>query len=137
MARQLTIPAARYDEMLAHCLSRYPKEACGYVAGRADGAAEQVYPMRNVEDSAVGYAMDPREQLHLEREMRQRGQRLVGIYHSHTASEAYPSPVDVRLAISPDVSYVLVSLKDRARPVCKSYRIDGNRVEEEPLSVGS
>ena len=116
MARPLTIPAARYDEMLAHCRQAYPKEACGYVAGRAAGAAEQVYPMRNVEDSAIGYAMDPQEQLQVEKLMRQRGQRLVGIYHSHTASDAHPSPVDVGLAISPDVSYVLDFKAFRAEP---------------------
>lgn len=124
--------------MIAHCQSRYPKEACGYLARAHDGdAAVQVYPMTNVEDSPIGYAMDPKEQLQVEKLMRQRGQRMVGIYHSHTASDAYPSSVDVNLAISPDVSYLLVSLKDRGRPVCKSYRIDGNRVEEEPLSVVS
>jgi len=124
--------------MIAHCQSRYPKEACGYLARAHDGeAAVQVYPMANVEDSPIGYAMDPQEQLQVDKLMRQRGQRMLAIYHSHTASEAYPSPVDVQLAISPDDSYVLVSLEDRDRPVCRSYRIDGGRIEEEPLSVVS
>ena len=99
----------------------------------AGGVVAQVYPMTNVEDSPIGYAMDPKEQLVIEKQMRQRHQTMLGIYHSHTASDAYPSSVDVRLAISPDVSYVLASLKDRQRPVVKSYRIDGTRVTEEEV----
>ena len=122
------------NEMVAHCQSRYPKEACGYLAGK-DGLVQQVYAMTNVEDSPVGYTMDPKEQLQVDKQMRQRVQQLVGIYHSHTASAAYPSSVDVSLAISPDVSYVLVSLKDRQRPDVKSYRIHGTTITPEPVSI--
>jgi proteasome lid subunit RPN8/RPN11 len=86
-----------------------------------------------VEDSPIGYSMDPKEQLRVEKQMRARGQRMAGIYHSHTASEAYPSSVDVRLAISPELSYVLVSLQDRLRPVLKSYRIDGTAITPEEV----
>ena len=130
----LKISKSLYEDVLAHCRSRYPKEACGLLAGPADGAWQvvQAYPMRNVEDSPIGYSMDPLEQLRVERQMRANRQRLIGIYHSHTATDAYPSPVDVSRAISPDVSYVLVSLKDQSRPVLKSYRIDGMTVTEEP-----
>jgi len=130
----LRIPKALHDEMLAHCQRQYPKEACGLLGGR-DGAAGQVYPMRNIEESPIGYAMDPKEQLQVEKQMRQRAQRLIGIYHSHTASSAYPSLVDVRLAISPDVSYILVSLKDRALPELKSYRIDGQTITPEAVEI--
>jgi proteasome lid subunit RPN8/RPN11 len=121
-----------YDEIVAHCRRVYPKEACGILAGK-QGTVTQAYPMRNVEDSPVGYAMDPREQLQVEKQMRAWGQQMLGIYHSHTASAAYPSPVDVRLAISPDLSYVLISLKDEKRPELKSYRIDGQTVTPEEL----
>lgn len=117
-------------EIFAHCQKTWPKEACGILAGLKTapegevGGIAQVYPMRNVEDSPVGYSLDPTEQLQVEKLMRQRGQWMRAIYHSHTATEAYPSPVDVRLAISPDIAYVLVSLMDRSTPVLKSYRID-------------
>ena len=132
----LRISAVLQDEVIRHCASAYPKEACGILAGALAGSAgvvSQVYPMTNVEDSPIGYSMDPNEQLRVERQMRQAGQRLLGIYHSHTASAAYPSPVDVRLAISPDISYVLVSLQDRARPDFNSYRIDGQTITPEPV----
>lgn len=130
----LRIMHALQDHMVAHCLRRYPKEACGLLAGN-DGRVTQVYPMTNVEDSPVGYAMDPCEQLRVEKQMRQHGQQLLGIFHSHTASAAYPSSVDVSLAISPDISYVLVSLKDQAHPDVKSYRIDGRTITPEPVTL--
>ena len=131
----LTISRALHDEVIAHCQSRYPKEACGILAAGADGAVAKVCPMTNVEDSPIGYAMDPKEQLRVERAMRDAGLRMAGIYHSHTASAAYPSSVDVRLAISPEVSYVLVSLADRAKPDFKSYRIDGADIAPEPHTI--
>ena len=130
----LTIPRAVYDSIVAHCDREYPKEACGLLAG-TDGSVAQAYPMTNVENSPIGYAMDPKEQLLVEKQMRQRQQRLIGIYHSHTASDAYPSSVDVSLAISPDVSYVLVSLKNRRQPVLNSYRIDGARITPESVRI--
>lgn len=133
----LRIARGLYEQLIAHCRDRYPKEACGYLAADAGGTVVTIYPMTNVEDSPIGYAMDPREQLQAEKRMRQRGERLVGIYHSHTASAASPSSVDVSLAISPDVSYVVVSLQDHAQPVVKSYRIAGVRVTEEPVRIAS
>ena len=130
----LSLSKALYEEMIAHCKRDYPKEACGILAGKA-GEVEQVYPMRNVEDSPIGYSMDPKEQLAVEKQMRSRNQQMVGIYHSHTASPAYPSSVDVSLAISPDIAYVLVSLKDQARPEVKSYRIQEGLISAEDLQV--
>ena len=130
----LRIPKTLYDVMSAQCRSAYPKEACGILGGR-DGIVEQVYAMTNVEDSPIGYSMDPKEQLVVEKQMRSQGQQMVGIYHSHTASPAYPSSVDVSLAISPDISYVLVSLKDSTRPEVKSYRIHDGIITAEDLHV--
>lgn len=132
--RMLTLPRRLYDEVIAHCRQQYPKEACGILAGNG-GVTEQVYPMANVEDSPIGYSMDPKEHLLVEKQMRQRGQRMIGIYHSHTASDAYPSSVDVSLAISPDISYVLVSLKRQDDPALKSYRIDGASIIAEAWST--
>lgn len=132
----LKISQALYEEVLAHCRRHYPKEACGILAGR-DGVVSRIYPMTNVEDSPIGYAMDPKEQLKIDKQMRQQPEQMVGIFHSHTATAAYPSPVDVSLAISPDVSYVLVSLKDQQRPEFKSYRIDGARIAPEDVVVGT
>lgn len=141
----LRMAKTRYEQIIAHCRSRYPKEACGLLAASLAAASSetvvaQVYPMTNVEDSPIGYSMDPQEQFRVEKEMRQRGQRLAGIYHSHTASDAYPSSVDEGLSLGAELAYVLVSLKVLAAPVLKSYRIDltappGRRITEEPIAI--
>ena len=136
LEQMLRMPKSLYDEVITHCQREYPKEACGVLAGNG-GVVTHAYPMRNVEDSPIGYSMDPKEQLVIEKAMRTKGQRMIGIYHSHTASAAYPSSVDVSLAISPDVSYVLISLKDQACPDVKSYRIDGTTITPEGVELVS
>ena len=130
----LRIPQTCVEEILAHCQSRYPKEACGLLAGAGD-AVTQVYPMTNVEDSPVGYAMDPKEQLKVLKEIRNSGLEIVGIYHSHVASEATPSQKDVRLAFYPEVSYLIVSLSDMQKPVLRSFKIKDEKVTEEEIKI--
>ncbi len=130
----LHIPQQLYDEIIAHCQREYPKEACGILSGK-DGVVQQAHPMTNMDASPISYQMDPKEQLHLMKQMRQANQEWLAIYHSHTASAAYPSPVDVSLAVYPDVSYVLVSLKDRTSPVMHSYRIQDGIINQDDLQV--
>ena len=132
----LRIPNTLYQEVIAHCQREYPKEACGVFAG-VRGTVEQVYPMTNTEASPIGYSMDPKEQLHVLKRMREEKQEWLAVYHSHTASAAYPSPVDVSLSVSPDLSYVLVSLKDRQHPQMKSYRIQDGEITPEDSQVGA
>ena len=127
------LPSTVRQEMIRDCLSRRPKEACGFLIANAAGMIERAQPMTNVENSAIGYSMDPREQLKLDKELRQRQQRIIGIYHSHTASAAYPSSVDTQLAIAPDISYVVVSTMNVAQPEVKSYFISGQHVIPQPI----
>ncbi len=133
------------DEMIAHAEAELPNEACGQVNG-ADGAALSVHPVRNIEASPYRYSMDPLAMLRLEQARERQGEELYAIYHSHVASEAYPSPTDVRQAffppgeidrepMFPDTYYILVSLAHRPAQV-RAYRIrTGGKVEEEPLDV--
>ncbi|HEX9779656.1 MAG TPA: M67 family metallopeptidase [bacterium] len=130
----LELSKAVRDEMVAHCRAEYPKEACGILGGRS-GRAAQVYTMTNLDASPISYAMDPKEQLRVMRRLRAAGQDMVAIYHSHTASDAYPSPVDASLAVYSEASYVLVSLKTVSEPRVASYRIEDGRITEEPLVV--
>jgi proteasome lid subunit RPN8/RPN11 len=130
----LTITQALWQQIVEHCQHEYPKEACGMVAGR-DGLVQRVFPMRNVDASPISYQMDPKEQLLVMKQMRQANQSMQAIYHSHTASPAYPSPVDVSLAVYPDVNYILVSLKDQANPVVESYRILDGKILPDHLHV--
>lgn len=125
------LPAAVLEDMVRHCQEQKPKEACGFLIADASGTVRRIERMRNVEDSPIGYSMDPREQLRLEKQLRVSGERTIAIYHSHTASAAYPSSVDISHAISPDISYVLVSTMNAAQPEVESYRIDGGQAIRE------
>ncbi len=121
--------------MLCHCLDGLPEEACGLLAG-PPGTAEVVvcYPTRNVEASARVYTVDPLAHLKADRDAESRGLEILGVFHSHTHTDAYPSPTDVAQAPDAAWHYVIVSLKD-AVPVVRAYRIVERTVEEEPVLV--
>ena len=119
------------DEMVAHAKAEYPLEACGIIAGLR-GRAVKLYRTRNAEGSPVRYVIDPREQLGVMREIEDRGWDLLGIFHSHTHSPAYPSQTDVQLAYYPDVLYFIVSLMAED-PVVRAFRIVDGKVAEEDL----
>ncbi len=119
------------DKIIKQCIKEFPDEACGILAGK-DGKAEKVYEMANTDKTAATFFMDAKEQLKVIKEMRTLGLEMVGIYHSHVASEAYPSSHDVEMAFYPETSYVIVSLKDKDKPSIRSFNIrDGKIVEEE------
>lgn len=120
--------------MVAHAVAELPIEACGVLAG-TDGRAEHLYPMRNADQSAVSYRLDPKEQLDVFDEIEAKGWELVGIYHSHTHTEAYPSETDRRLAFYPEAHYVLVSLARRDDPVIRGFTIQDGEVEEQEVRV--
>ena len=136
----LTIDQATYDAIVAHARRDHPDEACGVVAGpEGSDRPLRLVPMLNAARSPTFYELDPGDLLKLYREMDDRGEEPVVIYHSHTATEAYPSRTDVKLASEPDAHYVLVSTRDGAHidgPVeFRSFRIVDGEVTEEPVSV--
>jgi proteasome lid subunit RPN8/RPN11 len=120
--------------MIAHCQRGYPLEACGILSGKQE-RVEKVYPMRNADKSAVSYCMDPKELLQVTKALRQEGKEMIGIFHSHVASEGYPSKTDVNLAFYPGATYVIISLKDRKRPVVKGYRIVDGEIAFDKLEL--
>ncbi len=125
----------RYEQMVAHCLSGLPDEACGLLGGvAATGEVTACYPTRNAAASAKVYTVDPRDHLRADRDAEAAGNAIIGVFHSHTHTDAYPSPTDVAQAPDPSWHYVLVSLRD-TQPVVRSYRIEGSVVTEEPLVV--
>ena len=119
------------DRVVAHCLDGLPLEACGLLAGR-EGEVLEVYPASNAARSARLYTVEPGDVLRADRAARAAGWDLIGVWHSHTHTLAYPSQTDVEQAPDPDWHYVLVSLSD-LEPVVRSYRIIGGEVREEPL----
>ena len=131
----LRIAQRLYDEMITHCRREVPREACGLLEGR-DGVVARVRPMTNVDQSPISYTMDPLEQLRAQKAMRAEGHQLLGIYHSHTASPAYPSQTDVQLATYPDVLYVVASLATQP-PTANAFRMRDGRIIEDDLQVMS
>ena len=110
------------DEMIAHAKEEAPNECCGIIAGK-DGRATKLYRAINAEASPYRYSVDTKDLLRIHREVDDNDQEFLVIYHSHTHTEAYPSPTDVRLASWPDAHYVLVSLMDEAKPAVRAFRI--------------
>jgi len=122
------------DEMIAHAREDTPNECCGILAGE-DGRVLQLYRAVNAEQSPYRYSVDSRDLFRIHRECEARGWDFVGIYHSHTFSEAYPSATDIRLGFWPEALYFLVSLRDRENPDVRAYRIIDGRVSEEELEI--
>ena len=127
----LEMSSAVHAEMVAHCWAGLPLEACGLLGGTGDSATA-CYPTANVAESALVYTVDPKGFLHADRDAEARGLTILGVFHSHTHTAAYPSPTDVAQAPDPGWHYVLVSLADDA-PVVRSYRIVDGNITEEPV----
>ncbi len=125
------------SEMIEHAQAEYPKEACGILGG-ADGEAMKLYRLTNVDpDPVMRYNADPKELKHVTDDIYDKDWDIVGIYHSHTHSPAFPSPTDVDRAFYPDASYVLVSLQDRQRPDLRAFRIIEGKITEMEVVAGS
>ncbi len=133
----LTIQSSALQEMIQYCQQEYPNEACGYLAGR-NGAATEAIPIANIHASPSSYEMDPKGQLSIQRQLREKKLEQLAIYHSHVATEAYPSRRDIDRATAVqdffDGHYVLVTLKD-GTPKARAFRIRDGHVEEEELGV--
>ena len=108
MSLEVRITRALANEMVAHCEAGRPNEACGMLAA-ADGQIVKVFRMTNASASPMRYSLEPKEQLAVYNTLEEHAWELGGVFHSHTHTEAYPSPTDVRLA-SEDVPYLIVSL---------------------------
>ena len=132
----LTIDQATYDAIVAHAKRDHPDEACGIVAGPegSDHATRHV-EMVNAAGSPTFYEFDSTDLLALYREMDDRDEEPVVIYHSHTATEAYPSQTDIALAQEPGAHYVLVSTREPDSVEFRSYRILDGEVTEEEVKV--
>ena len=125
------------DAIIAHARRDHPDEACGIVAGPiGSDRAERFIPMSNAERSTTFYRFDSMEQLKVWREMDDRDEVPVVIYHSHTSTEAYPSRTDISYASEPNAHYLLVSTREElAEPEVRSYRIVDGEVTEEEVRI--
>jgi proteasome lid subunit RPN8/RPN11 len=132
----LTITQEIVDKITAHARADHPDEACGVVAGPINSdRPERFIPMENAERSPTFYRFDSLEQLKVWREMDDRDEEPVVIYHSHTATEAYPSRTDISYASEPNAHYVLVSTREENETEFRSYRIVDGVVTEEEVRI--
>ena len=120
-----------YAAVIGHCYDGLPLEACGLLGGGGAKAAV-FYPCENVARSSRVYTIAPKDHLHADRDAEARGLEIIGVVHSHTHTEAYPSPTDVAQAPDPGWHYVIVSMRHEA-PVLRSYRIVDGEISEEPV----
>ncbi|MBF6351551.1 MULTISPECIES: Mov34/MPN/PAD-1 family protein [Nocardia] len=132
----LVIRADLVDAMVAHARADHPDEACGIIAGpEGSDRPERFVAMINAERSPTFYRFDSGEQLKVWRAMDAADEEPVVIYHSHTATEAYPSRTDIAYASEPGAHYVLISTRDPQQHELRSYRIIDGEVTEEPVRI--
>lgn len=136
----LRITESQYRRIVAHCYDGLPDEACGLLLGPVDaayeptGVAVDVRPARNADASALTYTVDSKDMLAAMRAADDAGVDIVGVWHSHTHTDPYPSETDIRQAPDPNWLYVLVSLRDAA-PSMRCYRIRDGIVSETAIQV--
>jgi [CysO sulfur-carrier protein]-S-L-cysteine hydrolase len=124
-----------WTAMVGHAYDGLPDEACGLLAGPpGTDKVTAFYPCGNAAESSRVYTIDPKDHLRADRDAEGRGLEINGVMHSHTHTEAYPSPTDVAQAPDPTWHYVIVSLRAEA-PTLRSYRIVEDSIAEEVVSV--
>ncbi len=129
----LALPADVRNRLVAHCIASLPHEGCGLLVGDPDAATvSDAVGTRNAAHSALVYEIDPREQLVIDREASARGFEVIGAFHSHTHTDAWPSPTDVAAAVDPSWHWVIVSLR-LPDPIVRSFRIANGSIEEETV----
>ena len=131
---ELEIPVLVFDRMVAQAKAAVPIESCGILAGQKN-RIERLYEMTNIDKSPTHFTMDPAEQFAVVKRMRAAGLKMLAIYHSHPLTPARLSEEDKRLALTPDVAYLVLSLKDAENPCAKVFVVDRDRTREVPLTI--
>jgi [CysO sulfur-carrier protein]-S-L-cysteine hydrolase len=131
----MLLPAELRDEMINHARECAPAEACGLLAGV--DSVEELIRIENIDSNPYRYEMDPSALFRAFRSFDRRGMELLGIYHSHPTTPAYPSPTDIRLAFYPESLYLVVTLQDRNKPEVRAFSIVEGVVTEQQLDIGT
>ncbi len=130
----LEIPKHIFSQMLAQASEQAPLEACGILAGTSN-RVRRLYRMANADQSTDHFMMAPEEQFSVMKDMRAKGLEMLAIYHSHPASPARPSAEDIRLALTPEVLYIIVSLQEPAKPQIRGFTIEADVVAESAVKI--
>ncbi|MBJ6751205.1 Mov34/MPN/PAD-1 family protein [Geomonas anaerohicana] len=130
----LEIPREILDAAIAQAQEGFPLEVCGLMGGTVKRVASR-YPMTNTDASNEHFMMDPKEQFAAVKAMRAAGEDMLVIYHSHPESPARPSQEDIRLALTPNVCHLIISLENREEPVARAFRITAGVVEAVAIEI--
>jgi [CysO sulfur-carrier protein]-S-L-cysteine hydrolase len=142
----LVLSRELYERVIAHARAEFPNEACGVVAGQV-GTALEIYEMQNAEASPVAYRFDEREQLRVFNDVERKGWEILAFFHSHTHTEAYPSPTDrgqahwtdpvtlEEVPAYPQTRYLILSLMNWAQPLLRVFRFEGGEAVEEEVRI--
>ena len=128
------IPKTIFQEMVDHAKREWPLECCGILGGN-DKTVQKSFEFQNTEKSPVLYSMSPREQMKVFEEMEKESMKMVAIYHSHPHTIPFPSETDVKLTFYPDVSSIIISLKEEENPVVKAFQIGKEAIYVEEIEV--
>ena len=132
----IRIPETIYQAIVEHARREWPLECCGILSGR-EKTVERAFELQNVEKSPIRYSISPREQLRVFEEMEKESKEMIAVYHSHTHTIPFPSETDVRMAFYPDVSTIIISLKEEKNPLIKAFRIGREAIYLEEIEVVS
>ncbi len=130
----IKMPRRIYQQLLDHARHEYPLEACGLLAGR-DAAVRVYYPMTNTDASGEHFMMDPKEQFAAVKAIRQTGRRLLAIFHSHPETPARLSDEDIRLALTPGVAHVILSLQQQHSPSIRAFDVNEHTISERQIEI--
>jgi len=130
----IRIPKPIYIAMIEHARKESPLECCGILGGK-EKTVEKAFELRNVEGSSIRYLMSPQEQLRVFEEMEKEPMEMIAIYHSHPHTIPFPSETDVKLAFYPEVSSIIISLKEEKDPMVKAFRIGKEAIYLEEIEV--
>ncbi len=130
---QIVIPSSVLEQITQLALAEAPLECCGFLVGDfGSDLATEFHACRNIAQSKIIYTVDPRDHLRIELDAESRGLAIIGVVHSHTHTEPYPSQTDVGQAPDPAWHYVIIGLKD-PEPKIRSYRIVDREISESQI----
>lgn len=132
----ITVPKHIYDDLILHAREGFPLEVCGILGGN-DATVSACYRMTNTDASNEHFMMDPKEQFSVVKDLRAKGLSMLAIYHSHPETPARPSEEDIKLALTPDVSYIIISLAVPDKIDMKSFKINNGTVIAEEIVVSA
>ncbi len=128
------IPKFIFQKMIEHARKEWPLECCGILGGR-EGTVQRAFELQNMEKSSTRYSISPHEQIRVFQEMGQESMEMVAVYHSHPHTLSFPSETDVKMSFSPELTSIIISLKEDDNPVMKAFQIDKEAIYLKEIEV--